>query len=258
MIEPPAYHEYVNNFVRIISTLGDAVNMILLYGSVRRNEIRPGTSDLIDAVVVLSSEIFIDEDRFYHAFRAMTESCIDMSRSGLPFHPFHYIEASTNGWSTIPIYLPAWTSEEHSQILLGSDQRSKLHSSDTEYEFMQGWYFSLSHSIYRQVASLSSDDDKVAFVSQLLKTARTLPSHACFACCHSVDRTEAFREIRHILPDVDTHMLDILLKMTEQPAVDLNSEIAHNLIVNILNFTEHLYELTSRWVQEHYANCRVQ
>lgn len=251
MSEPLAYVEYVNNFVRIISRLGDAVNMVLLYGSVRRNDIRPGTSDLIDAVVVLSSETFLDEDRFCHTLRVMTESCAAMSSSGLPFHPFHYIEASPNGWSTVPIYLPAWTSEEHSQVLLGSDQRGELHSSDTEYEFMQGWYFMLSHSIYRRAASSPSDKDKAAFISSLIHSMRDLPQFACLACRHSVERRNAFQEIRHILPDVDTNMLDMLFAMAMRPTVDLHSEAANNLIVSMVTFTEHLYQLTSRWIQEH-------
>jgi hypothetical protein len=249
------YDQLVEGFLTAISALGDDLVTVMLYGSVMRGDVRPGVSDLIDAVVILRPEVLNDEAKFCEVLNIMTETCRPVLESGVPFHAFHYFALDDNRWSTAAVYLPAWTSDKHSKIIAGTDSRHLLATADKQLDFMRGWYFMLHRTIQTNAvlfgAMLEIPEKRRLMIPALRSPIRDLAQFACFACSRPMERAEAVTELSRLFPDVKVNTLKTLLKRFDEPPYEVGIAEGYELLAKIMEIDSTLYEAVIQWIQCH-------
>ncbi len=252
MITHSDYTNEVKFFLEDISELGDDVCSVILYGSLVKETIRPGLSDLLDAVVVVEPGLLTNETSYYRAIDLMIKICSRLSRTGAPFHPFHYFANDPNGWSAVALYVPAWTSDRYSRIVAGTDVRPLLRTSDSELQYMRGWYFATSRWFRRRALFLNAVLDRQEGLREVIPAlqefTRNHPQFACFACNRSVDRAEALAEIAALFPGFDIDSLQRLSETAEQSPTDIDTQAAQRLLEQALQLNESLYKSVASWV----------
>jgi len=251
------YTTEVQLFLEDIAELGDDLCSVILYGSLVKETVRPGLSDLLDAVVVVESRLLADETSYYRALDLMIRICSRLSHTGIPFHPFHYFDSDPNGWSAVALYVPAWTSDRHSRIIAGRDIRPLLRTSDSELLYMRGWYFALYRWFRRRAlflrAALDRNEGLDEVVSALREFTRNHPQFACFACNRSVDRAEALAAISALFPAFDIDLLQRLSEQVEKSPPNIDTQAALRLLDQALRLNESLYKSVASWVDENKA-----
>ena len=246
MITHSDYTTEVQLFLEDISELGDDLCSVILYGSLVKETVRPGLSDLLDAVVVVESKLLTDETSYYGALDLMIKICSRLSHTGVPFHPFHYFDNDSNGWSAVALYVPAWTSDRYSRIIAGADVRPLLRTSDSELLYMRGWYFALYRWFRRRAlflgAVLERNEGLDEVIRALQEFTRNHPQFACFACKRSVDRAEAIAEISALFPTFDVDSLQRLSEQVEKSPPNIEIQTAKILLDQGLELNESLYK----------------
>lgn len=257
MITHTDYTTEVQLFLEDISELGDDLCSVILYGSLVKETVRPGLSDLLDAVVVVESGLLADETSYYRALDLMIRICSRLSHTGVPFHPFHYFDSDPNGWSAVALYVPAWTSDRYSRIIAGTDVRPLLRTSDSELLYMRGWYFASYRWFRRRALFLSAALGRQAGPDEVIRAlqefTRNHPQFACFACNRSVDRAEALGEISALFPAFDIDSLQRLSEKVEASAPNIDTHSAQGLLEQALQLNESLYKSVSSWVDQNKA-----
>lgn len=254
MITEADYNNEVKLFLEDISELGDDLCSVILYGSLVKGTIRPGLSDLLDAVVVVESGLLSDETSYYRAIDLMIRICSRLSRTEAPFHPFHYFANDPNGWSAVALYVPAWTSDRYSRVIAGTDVRPLLRTSDSDLLYMRGWYFATYRGFRRRALFLSAvldrQEKRPEVIPALQEFTRNHPQFACFACHRSVDRAEALAEISALFPDFDIDSFQRLSEQVEKSPTDMDAETAKRLLDHALQLNESLYKSVAAWVDQ--------
>jgi hypothetical protein len=245
LIEVSAYQRLIDEFVHSMSLI-DHVCSLILYGSAVKGGIRPGRSDLLDAVIVFSPRFVENEMDFYRTMDSMVDVCTRVAASGVPFHPFHYFILHCGTWSAIRLYSPAWTSDRYSNIARGVDVRPLLHSADKDLAFMGGWYF-LTHRTFQRRAllamtALDSPENRRRATALLREYSRNIAQFACFAGKSPVDRAEARIEITRLYPEVDVTYLDLLSARADDLSDATDIETIRLLLDQALQFNAGLYD----------------
>lgn len=257
MITQSDYTNEVELFLEDISELGDDLCSVILYGSLVKDSIRPGLSDLLDAVVVVDWELLADETSYYRAIDLMIKICSRLSQTGVPFHPFHYFANDPTGWSAVALYVPAWTSNRYSKVIAGADVRPLLRTSDSELLYMRGWYFASYRRFRRLALFLSAALDRHEGLREVIPAlhefVRNHPQFACFACNRWVDRAEAVAEISALFPGIDIYSLQRLSEAVEQSPADIDTQAAQRLLDQALRLNESLYQSVASWVGQNKA-----
>lgn len=248
------YANEVKLFLEAISELGDDLCSVILYGSLVKGTVRPGLSDLLDAVVIFQSRVLADETSYYRTMDLMIKVCSRLANTGAPFHPFHYFFLDPTGWSTVALYVPTWISDRYSRIVAGTDVRPLLRTSDEELQYMRGWYFALYRWFRRSAFSLSAALDRQervpVVISALREFTRNHPQFACFACNRPVDRAEALGEIAALFPHIDIKSLQRLSAQAESSLTDMSTQDARRLLDEALRLNESLYQSVASWVNQ--------
>ena len=265
MIQVSDYAKMVDEFLEAIAKLGDDLCSVLLFGSVVKGSVRPGASDLLDAIAILQPHVMQDETAYYRALDVMIDICTKVKDKVLPFnvpfHPCHYFVLDPDCWSTLAIYLPAWKSDHYSKIAIGRDVRPLLRSNDQDFEFMRGWYFAACHQFRRNAVVLMSQLDSPQGAPEIVRLLQDfikgLPTYACFVCNRAVDRAEILAEINRLFPhEVDLHCLPELYKKVINAPAYLERDEALLLLKQCIELNEKLYELVIRWLKLHHAGTR--
>ena len=262
MIQASDYEKMVDEFLEAIAKLGDDLCSVLLFGSFVKGTVRPGTSDLLDAVVILQPHVMQDEAAYYRALDVMTDICARVEDRGvpfnLPFHPCHYFVIDPDCWSASALYFPAWNSEHYSRIAVGRDVRPLLRSHDQDFEFMRGWYFAACHQFRRNAVVLMSQLDSPRGAPEIVRLLQDfikgLPQYACFACNRIVDRAEMLAEINQLFPhEIDIHGLRELYEKIKTAPAYLEHDEALLLLKKCIELNETLYGLVIRWLELHHG-----
>jgi hypothetical protein len=219
------YQRLIETFLEAVLRLqGDLVG-VLLYGSVARNAIRPGISDLLDAYVVLDENMFVEAERYEQDLLILIESCMPLAHSGIPFHPVHYYTATELEYLQPAVYLPTLQQPGFSRVLVGRDIRSEIGTSANSRLCAQTEFY----SFHRYVMSLGSlairkdltEYERSMIVAAVMKTYKKMPMLACLAMDRWVEQSEGRRVLQEILPSLDMTVLDGLDAM-DIPHLKLN------------------------------------
>jgi hypothetical protein len=248
------YTNEVKFFLEAISELGDDLCGVILYGSIVKHTVRPGLSDLLDAVVVVQSRLLADEASYYRAIDLMIRICGRLQTTGVPFHPFHYFALDSTGWSAPALYVPTWTSDRYSKIVAATDVRHLLRSSDTGLTYMRGWYFTLCRRFRRRVfyltTVLETSEGVRGLIPALRQFTRNHPQFACFACDRPVDRADALAEIAALFPGFDVNLLNRLSETAEDSVFDISTQDAKRLLEQASRLNESLCHSVASWVEQ--------
>ena len=199
------YAACIDSFKNSCASLGDDVVSLLLYGSLARDDVTPGRSDILDAVVVLRSEVFEDEQRFYNALNIMVDANQKLSASGLPFHPFHYFTKEEMGFCYSARYIESWRSERYSKVLAGEDIRPQIQSVDRDLSFTRGCFFGgwrTFQRLWRYQKRRRDNQWKSDTLREITRFIKIMPLLACFACETPVDASLAIETIGKLLPKI--------------------------------------------------------
>jgi hypothetical protein len=253
MIQVSDYTRMVDEFVQAMSGLGDDVCSVILYGSIVKNTVRPGVSDLIDAVVIFQPGVLQDETACYRALDVMTDISTRLANRGIPFHPCHYF--TLDFWSALAQYVPSWESERFSRIAAGRDVRPFLRSADLDFAYVRGLYFASCTQFRRSAAlfmsKLHSSQGPLKIGPFLRNFIRDLPI-PCFACNRPIERADSLLQVVQLFPhELDIRMLQELWERIENAPAHLEHDEALFLLEKCIELNETLYHLVVRWLKLH-------
>lgn len=197
------YQRALDGFLEDMSRLGDDVVSVLLFGSMVTGKLRPGKSDLLDAVVFLSDEAFRDRGRFLRALAVMVEACERLSGLGIYFHPFVYWHEHTPLPGTLFIH-----SEADSRFVYGRDIRERLAVPESSRTVIRSAFFYQRRQAFPLIPYLYkrtlAQQDCVSITYALTQGIKQLPMMICWALDLRPESTQdAVVKMREALPQVD-------------------------------------------------------
>lgn len=255
------YRRAVDAFLEDLSGLGDDVVSVLLYGSLARGDSRPGMSDVLDACVFLSAEVFGDRARFIGALEVMVRSCERLRSTGIPFHPYHYFGVHELR-CTAAVFLPLWQSDDASKLLAGRDLRPHIGSTRPSFEAAATSFFEArraGHRLSRYLLKpeLTAEDAK-EMVSGLKYLKVWVPvlgqmTASAFAAGGAggdasegfngwADKSRALDKLAHRFPDLETGIVgrvDVFERFFED---GLDPEDLRRALGEMLTFVEDLHD----------------
>lgn len=242
------YQRAVDDFVEgLRDSLGDDLVSIILYGSLARQECKPGQSDLLDAYVYLKNEVFIDKEKFFKAFETMVRACNRLLLTGLPYqHPFQYW--SEDELEHIPaLYRAHLESDALSTVLFGKDVRPQMSCTEAELAVAKVSFFEarrMGHhlTIYLRKQELTEDDcEKMLAGVKLL--VKFLPGIACVSLDILTGPNQAIPSLLKALPDLDAASAQNIEAFIQKRTVTLaEAEDLREILRQTLSFIEDLHD----------------
>ena len=235
------YQQAIERFVADMRKMGDDAISVLLYGSAARGDILPGKSD-IDSLVYLSQEVFEDRERFLAALAIMLEACERLSKTGIPFHPFHYYSLDELG--LLPaVYLSCGAT---TKVILGDDIRHRLSSSDPSRSLAQQSSFQMRRLCHPLAAFLNkkmlTPKDHETILDGLLTIRKFFIVAAGLALDIWEDPTIVAQEIKRMLPQIDISVLNRIKSLRALPAAEIESDRLREVLREALLLVENLHE----------------
>ena len=242
------YQRAVDDFVAgLRESVGDDLISIILYGSLARQEVKPGQSDLLDAYVYLKNEVFIDKEKFFKAFETMVRACNRLLLTGLPYqHPFQYW--SEDELEHIPaLYRAHLESDALSTVLFGKDVRPQMSCTEAELAVAKVSFFEarrMGHhlTIYLRKQELTEDDcEKMLAGVKLL--VKFLPGIACVSLDILTGPNQAIPSLLKALPDLDAASAQNIEAFIQKRTVTLaEAEDLREILRQTLSFIEDLHD----------------
>jgi hypothetical protein len=242
------YQRAVDDFVEgLRDSLGDDLVSIILYGSLARQECKPGQSDLLDAYVYLKNEVFSDKEKFFKAFETMVRACNRLLLTGLPYqHPFQYW--SEDELEHIPaLYRAHLESDALSTVLFGKDVRPHMSCTEAELAVAKVSFFEarrMGHhlTIYLRKQELTEDDcEKMLAGVKLL--VKFLPGIACVSLDILTGPNQAIPSLLKALPDLDAASAQNIEAFIQKRTVTLaEAEDLREILRQTLSFIEDLHD----------------
>lgn len=210
------YHKTLNTFLQDLNPIEEHLLSVVLYGSMAKGTVRPGKSDVLDAIVFLDSELIEDKKRFLSLLDVMTTACEHIAESGLPFkHPFAWY------FSDELQQLPGPDSAEMAgdnttKVVFGADLRDQVKASGAGREVFRKLFFLYYRSLLSelcafQARSILSDED-LRILNYLLRFhGKGLPQSICAAFGKIVPTLHAKQIIKELAPEVNTSVFEMML-----------------------------------------------
>lgn len=238
------YQRAESDFLEHLHRMEEEVVSVLLFGSMARDEVNPGRSDIMDAFVFLRREVFEEREAYLNALEIMTQCCERLGQSGIPFHPFFYWDDYT---SMSAMFLPPFRSERFSRVIMGSDIRPHIESSMASHAFAGKAFFAARRRGHALAAYLRkpelTPEERKRIAGALLAGRKYFPMLACLALDVRVGESEMVRELEKTFPDMDTAILT-RSKILQTHADILNDDEAlRGMLREMLEFVERLHEL---------------
>lgn len=239
------YKRAVEGFLADMDVLGSDLVSVLVYGSLGRNDIRPGSSDLLDAYVCLDPTVFEDRRKFMKALEAMVTACTHLSQTGLPFHPFHYF--SEEELERLPAtYLATWRTSE-GQVLTGADIRANINSSPTSMAIERGTFFNARRTMGHFLSRHLRLDFKPGEAKKVARSLVSLRKHLLPMACAVLDiwtvSLDAPRELQKALPDLDMSVLRKINEVNDPQVEEPDPDLVRETLRESLIFMERLNDI---------------
>ena len=238
------YQRAVDTFLDDIRPLGPDLISVLLFGSLARGDVKPGKSDLLDAYLVMRSQVQWERTRFLNALQLLVNAAVHLRQTGLPTHPFFYcfeheLDRSPAMW------LSLWRSDETSAVLCGNDVRPLLTNREESSAVARMSVFQmrqLAHelSFYLSQESLS-EEECAEIIEQISTLKKFFPIMACLVLDHWITESHGREEIEKVLPGVDASVLSRSMSFRSCPPPCSDVESWRTLIVDFLRFVEQVH-----------------
>lgn len=247
-MEQPTYTDYqqtLAEFVQRIDQLGENGQSVLLYGSMARDDIIPGHSDL-DFWVIVQEAAFHDLDRFQDMFDAFVQAGMALADSKLPvIHAFCYY--ADDELHLLPQALvPNLRAPRSSRIVWGRDMRPQMDSTPASRELHRTSYFMemrqqvfLPLYPYLHKAALTAADCKQIVGS--LKYIKYIAEAACAALDLWPGELAAISQLDTHLPQVDTRIIAIVEAFRTRTTPTYDPDEVQAMLRQALSFVEDVH-----------------
>lgn len=149
------------------------VRSILLNGSMAAGNLRPGISDVLDAMVILEDAAFDDEATYCNMMDCFAAVYGRIARKGIRCHPFHYYSVSEILTRYPSIHIPQWSDDRFSKLVSGEEIRPLIACDADEIRLIRSTYLAQRQSIQRLAYfSFATDDTVRQNLDYIAKLAR--------------------------------------------------------------------------------------
>ena len=237
------YDNALQGFLDDVETMKDDVDSVLLFGSMARGDVKPGSSDLMDAFIFFKPEVFRDRERYLRDLEVMVGACERLSMSGVYFHPFLYCD---NSDLIGALFLPPLLSERASRLVFGKEMRHTIDGSPASRAYAQRVIFAVRRASHRWTYFLRKPQLTKAecevIVDELQDAKKMLPIMSCMAMDIWPGEPDLIPELKKALPRVDTTVLENVKLLRDQPERFADPEGLRPLLRDMLIFVEEVHD----------------
>jgi predicted nucleotidyltransferase len=238
------YKNALANFTAAIEEAPD-VAAVYLYGSMAREEIVPGQSD-IDFWVFVRDEAFADEAAFSKMLNGLAQAGACLAESNIPdFHAFCYYALSEANWLPAAL-VPNLQSDASSRLILGDDIRPRMSSSEASRYAHKTSYFAdmrqhmfLPLTPYLQPVVL--DEKAARQILGALKYVKYVAEAACAALAVYPGELEAINKLKELLPQVDTAVIKEIESFRIHYTAERDRDMLQVILLKALTFIESIH-----------------
>jgi hypothetical protein len=239
------YERALEGFVADVEAMDDNAESLLLFGSMARGEVNPGQSDMMDAYIVLRPEVFEEKERFLASLESMLKSCDRLGETGIPFHPFAYINSDEAE------YLPArafslFPFEPLTKVIWGTNVLSRVKDTVTNHllnrtRFFEARiivHFQLARYLYKQSFTKQEWQEMIPVLLAVKKN-----SYMAYMALtnRSPNKLAPIEELEELLPGLNTSVIKRLNALKEN--LDSMPDVGEvrSLIKDAMLFIEELH-----------------
>lgn len=244
------YQKTLDVFLQDLNQIDDRVLSVVLYGSMAKSTVRPGKSDVLDAILFLDSQLTENKGRFLYLLEVMTTACEHIAESGLPFkHPFAWY--FSDELQQLPVPDTAEMADDiATKVVFGEDVRDRVQASDAgrtvfcKLFFLSYRYLQSELCVFQARNSLSDDD--LSILHYLLRFfGKGLPQSICAAFGKIVPTLHAVRTIKELAPEVNASVFEMMLSETLFDAPGAQQKV-RTVIAELLELLEVIHKKLSQ------------
>ena len=234
------YVDAVSQFTKTIQDVPHIAS-VFLYGSMAREEIIPGYSD-VDFWVILQDDAFANKKNFVETMAGLVESGELLANSGVPdFHAFCYYAASELDWLPAGL-VPNLQSPRSSKVVVGTDVRAQMASTEASiYAHKMSYFADMRTQMFLPLtpylAQMSFNEREEQHILLALKYVKYVAEAACASLNVFPGELDAITKLQELLPAVNTaviHKIETFrIQYTAEDKKNLKS-----ILVSALNFVE--------------------
>jgi hypothetical protein len=185
------------------------VRSILLNGSMAAGTLRPGISDVLDAMVILEDAAFEDESTYAMVMGCFSDVYAKILVKGIRCHPFHYYALSEILTRYPSIHIPQWSDDRFSKVVLGEDIRPTITCDEDELRLIRFTYLAQRQSIQRLAYFTFASDEAIAgnrdYIAKLTRDFwRKAPIFLSFHLGVESSEQMVVQRLANVLPDFPT------------------------------------------------------
>jgi len=233
------HHEQVlERFIEDIRPIEQDIAGFVLFGTAGRGGLIPGESDLMDAYCFLRHEVFDDKKRFFKVLDVLALGFERVSKTAqFPFHPFFYWDER----DAVPAHFIREMTA-FSRIIMGSDVRPNIHTTAASRLVGRTSFFEIRRLGAPRMAYLHKQDLTLqecdSMYAAILITIKHMPMSACMVLDRWPGLPEGVDELKRLMPDLDTSVLDKIEDYRLVPDRMTNSESLRVLLRESMEFLE--------------------
>ncbi len=238
------YQTAVDRFIEDLRPLGSDVSGALLFGSLARGDVRPGKSDLLDAYLVLRSEVCLDRERFMRTLHVLVDTLANLLRTGLPVHPFFYCFEHERDYFH-ESHLMFYQSDATNRMLLGQDMKPRTEGRAESRAVARTSFFLVRQTAHQLGRYLHheqlSDPERAEILHGLATVHKHLPRLTCLALDISANELKNLQELKEALPGLNMDVFERIARFHDKPAESHDLQGWHKIIVDTLSLIEHAH-----------------
>ena len=221
------YYNTLDGFLNDIQPIENQVLSVVLYGSMAKGTIRPGKSDVLDAILFLDNSFTNDKARFLSLLDMMTSACQHIAESGLPYkHPFHWY-FSDELQEMLMQDVAEMADTNASSVVLGEDIRTRVRPSEAGqavfcsfFRFTRRYLQSALSSFLARKALRDKDLSILKFIMSFY--GKGLPQTICAAFGKAVPTVRAVQTLAGLLQGIDVSVFEEMLSesLFDMPEVE--------------------------------------
>lgn len=240
------YDRCLDDLCSACDDLGDRVVSVLLCGSMAIGSVRPGHSDVLDALVVLDDKVLDERREFSRVILRLRRASKKIKSRGLPFHPFHYyFQSELNGWYPYA-FEPQWHDDGFSAVSAGADTRYLIRCDPTVADISRGMFYVQRLSTQRLAYFIRNPEAlrqrRSMAYKKLCQFARISPRLACVMLGTNVVEQQMVDALRGLLPDFDFDGLERIRAFCKSFLADAPEDVFLASMREALELNERLHD----------------
>ena len=236
------YDALLNTFVKGIESLNDDVAGVMIFGSMARDEVKPGISDAMDAFVSLKAEVFEERERYLEVLDRLADLSGTLAQYGIEYHPFFWWN---NSDSFPALFLTPCRSDKWSKSVYGADFRKSVQANETSRGGAAKAFYELRRralEAHYYLVKLELTPAERHHLAHTLSSARKyLPFVACAAIDIWDDESVLVGKLQEAFPTADFGVLQRIAHLRDDPSLIEQQQVLCKLLEDLLALIEAIY-----------------